>query len=73
MQIPGMFHLNFTDAPSWTPLAERLGISGPIGGARGHEIVAAYTLAFFDRFLSGEPATLLDEPPRWGDVRVERR
>lgn len=73
VQIPGMFHLNFTDAPSWTPLAERLGISGPIGGARGHEIVAAYTLAFFDRFLSGEPATLLDEPPRWGEVRVERR
>ncbi|WP_281180774.1 hypothetical protein [Nocardia lijiangensis] len=41
--------------------------------ARGHEIVAAYTLAFFDRFLAGNRGALLDEPPRWGEVRVERR
>ncbi|MGW1742763.1 alpha/beta hydrolase family protein [Nocardia sp. NPDC001965] len=71
--IPGMFHLNFTDAPSWTPLAQRLGMSGPIGGARGHEIVAAYTLAFFDRFLGDDSATLLDDPPPWREVHIERR
>ncbi|MEV0105746.1 carboxylic ester hydrolase [Nocardia sp. NPDC050799] len=62
VEIPGMFHVNFTDAPAWTPLAGRLGLSGPIGGARGHEIVAGYTLAFFERFLSGGDATLLDGP-----------
>lgn len=68
-----MFHMNFTDAPAWTPLAERLGLSGPIGGARGHEIVAAYTLAFFDRFLSGGRPELLDSAPPWREVRLERR
>ncbi|MGA6207230.1 alpha/beta hydrolase family protein [Nocardia testacea] len=73
VEIPGMFHMNFTDAPAWTPLAERLGLSGPIGGARGHEIVAAYTLAFFDRFLSGERPELLDSAPPWREVRLERR
>jgi hypothetical protein len=73
VEIPGMFHVNFTDAPAWTPLAEKLGLSGPIGGARGHEIVAAYTLAFFERFLSGGDAALLDGPAPWREVRIERR
>ncbi|MET8799853.1 carboxylic ester hydrolase [Nocardia sp. NPDC004568] len=73
VEIPGMFHVNFTDAPAWTPLAEEVGLSGPIGGARGHEIVAAYTLAFFDRFLSGGRPALLDSTPPWREVRLERR
>ncbi|MGK8523820.1 alpha/beta hydrolase family protein [Nocardia asteroides] len=48
VEIPGMFHVNFTDAPSWTPLAKMLGMSGPIGGMLGHEIVAGYSVGFFD-------------------------
>ncbi|WP_433491627.1 alpha/beta hydrolase family protein [Nocardia grenadensis] len=73
VEIPGMFHLNFTDAPAWTPLAQKIGLSGPIGGARGHEIVAAYTLAFFERFLSGGHSALLDGPAPWSEIRIERR
>jgi hypothetical protein len=73
LEIPGMFHVNFTDAPSWTPLAQMLAISGPIGGERGHKIVAAYSVAFFDRFLTGNRPALLDAPPPWTDVHIDRR
>ncbi|MHC9292509.1 alpha/beta hydrolase family protein [Mycobacterium sp. LTG2003] len=73
VEIPGMFHMNYTDAPSWTPLAERLALSGPIGSQRGHEIVAAYTVAFFNRFLNGGEPGLLNRPPPWPDVRIDRR
>ena len=73
VEIPGMFHVNFTDAPIWTPLAQRLALSGPIGGTRGHEIVAAYSVAFFDRVLTGNRASLLDAPPPWAAVHIDRR
>ncbi|MTE13373.1 alpha/beta hydrolase family protein [Nocardia aurantiaca] len=73
VEIPGMFHVNFTDAPSWTPMAELLALSGPIGGKLGHEIVAAYSVAFFDRFLAGNDPALLDAPPPWNGVRIDKR
>ena len=59
VQVRGIFHTDFTDAPSWTPLAPWVGISGPIGGQRAHEIVDAYSLAFFERYLEGRPSALL--------------
>jgi hypothetical protein len=61
VQILGMFHLNFTDIPYWSPIFSWLGITGPIDGQRGQNIVNAYSLAFFDRHLKGNPAALLDE------------
>ena len=60
VQVPGMFHSNFTDIASWTPLSRALGLAGPIDEQRAHGIVNAYSLAFFDRHLLGRPATLLD-------------
>ena len=72
IEIPGMFHMNYTDAPAWTPLAERLAFSGPIGARRGHEIVAAYTVAFFERFLGGNRPALLEGSPPWDGVRIDR-
>ncbi len=62
VSIPGMFHVNFTDAPYFTPLATRLGFTGPIDARRGFHIVNAYSLAFFDRYLQGRPAELLNGP-----------
>ncbi|HXM55330.1 MAG TPA: carboxylic ester hydrolase [Candidatus Dormibacteraeota bacterium] len=59
VRVPGIFHTDFTDAPSWTPLAAGVGISGPIGGQRAHEIVNAYSVAFFERYLEGRPSALL--------------
>ena len=62
VQVPGMFHSNFTDIPSWTPLAAWLGLTGPIDAMRAHEIVNAYSLAFFDRHLKDQTAELLNGP-----------
>jgi predicted dienelactone hydrolase len=74
VQIRGIFHSDFTDLPSMTPLAPWLGISGPIGGLRSHEIVNAYSLAFFDRHLESRPTALLDGPTApYPEVLLERR
>lgn len=60
VRVPGMFHSNFTDIASWSPLAPWLGLAGPIGEQRAHGIINAYSLAFFDRHLLGHSATQLD-------------
>jgi len=62
VRVPGMFHGNFTDIAVWTPMASRLGVAGPISPQRAHDIVNAYTLAFFDRHVYGRPAKLLEGP-----------
>jgi hypothetical protein len=62
--VPGMFHVNFTDAPYFTPLGPLLGFTGPINAQRGFDIVNAYSLAFFDQHLEGRPAALLDGPSK---------
>ncbi len=64
VRVPGMFHGNFTDIAIWTPLASLLGVAGPINPQRAHDIVNAYTAAFFDRHVDGRPAKLL-EGPAW--------
>ncbi len=61
VQVPGMFHVNLTDLPYWSPLLPWLGITGPINAQRAHHIVNAYSLAFFNRHLSGRVEALLDE------------
>lgn len=43
-----------------SPLAQMIGFSGPIGSQQAHEIINAYSLAFFDQHLKGQLATLLD-------------
>lgn len=74
VQVPGMFHINFTDAPYWSPLFPLLGLVGPINAQRGFDIVNAYSLAFFDRYLEGRPAVLLDGPAKqYPEVLFERR
>ncbi len=74
VQVPGMFHINFTDAPLWSPLESVLGLVGPIDAQRGFDIVNAYSLAFFDRHLKGSPAPLLDGPAKqYPEVLLEKR
>jgi hypothetical protein len=74
VRVPGMFHSNFTDVARWTPLAEGLGLAGPIDPQRAHDIVNAYSLAFFDRHVNGRPAKLLDGPAKqYPDVVFESR
>lgn len=64
VQVPGMFHINLTDFPYWSPIFSWLGVTGPIDGQRAHDIVNAYSLAFFDRHLKGSPIALLDGPTK---------
>ena len=74
VQMPGMFHVNFTDVPYWSPLWPLLGVVGPLDAQRGFDIVNAYSLAFFDRHLKGRPSALLDGPPKqYPEVLFESR
>jgi hypothetical protein len=74
VQVPGMFHSNYSDIPSWSPLWRLLGVAGPIDGQRGHSIINAYSLAFFDRHLKSQPATRFDSPTKqYPEVTFETR
>lgn len=74
VQIPGLFHVNLTDIPCWSPLLSWLGVTGPVDGQGAHSIINAYSLAFFDRHLKGHSATLLDGPAQqYPEVRFEAR
>jgi predicted dienelactone hydrolase len=64
VEIPNLFHVNFTDLPYWLPASEQLGLTGPIGSGRGFAIINAYTVAFFDQVLSGQTSPLLDKASR---------
>ena len=70
----GMFHVNWTDAPIWSPIVRWIGLAGPIDPYRGFAETNSYTLAFFDRYLKGKPSPLLNETPgRQPDARLEVR
>jgi hypothetical protein len=74
VQVPGMFHVNFTDTPYFSPLAPQLGFAGPIDAQRAYNIVNAYSLAFFDLHLEGRPVALLDGPAKqYPEVLFEMR
>ncbi len=74
VQVPGMFHIDFTDVPYASPIFPRVGFSGPIGVQRAHDIVNAYSVAFFDQHLKGRPSPLLDaSSKRSADVLFETR
>jgi Platelet-activating factor acetylhydrolase, isoform II len=62
VQVPGMFHVNLTDIPYWSPLLPWLGITGPIDAQRAHHIINAYSLSFFNKHLLGHTEALMDAP-----------
>lgn len=71
----GLYHLNLTDAPLFLRAPLRaLGLLGPVDVDRAHDIVKAYTLAFFDHHLKGQPTPLLSEAAyRFEEVTFETR
>src|SRR5215217_2351170 len=74
VEVPGMFHSNYSDMPSWSLLWRLLGVAGPIDVQRGHSIINAYSLAFFDRHLKSQPATRFDSPTKqYLEVTFETR
>ena len=70
LDMPGLFHVNFTDAPFWSPLTPQLGLTGPVDGKRMWDVVNAYSLAFFDEYLNGQQEPLLDGPAKKYPERV---
>lgn len=66
VSIPGMFHINFTDGPYFTPLGPLLNppLAGPINAQRGFDIINAYSLAFFNQHLEGRATALLTGPSK---------
>ena len=72
VEIPKMFHVNFTDFPYWSPIMSQLGMTGPINGQRGFDIINAYTLAFFDKELKGSESSFINElSEQYPEVKVE--
>jgi hypothetical protein len=47
-------------------MLEYMGILGPIDGMEMERIPNTYTLAFFQKYLEGKEASLLDGPPAAG-------
>lgn len=74
VQIPGMFHIDLTDLDLVSPTFPTVGYSGPIGATRAHEIIGAYSVAFFDKDLADRPAPLLARTStRYQDVLFNTR
>lgn len=68
-----MYHVNWTDAPIWSPLVRWIGLAGPIDPYRGFTETNAFSVAFFDRYLKGISSLLAEAPPESPDVRLEIR
>jgi pimeloyl-ACP methyl ester carboxylesterase len=74
VQVPGIFHSNFSDIPAWSPLVRWLGAAGPLDVRQAHDIINAYSVAFFDRHLKRLQVALLDGPAeQYPEVIFERR
>jgi predicted dienelactone hydrolase len=61
IRIKGTAHNNYSDLPMMSPMLMRMAEqAGPIAPGRAHEIINAVTVAWFDRYLKGKAAPLLD-------------
>lgn len=73
VEVPGLFHVDFTDTPLLTPAARKLGLNGTIDPHRAHDIINAYTVAFFDKHLRGaDPALLQGESDDFPEARLKQ-
>lgn len=74
VQAPGMFHIDLTDLNYGSPIFPKIGFSGPIGAQRAHDIVNAYSVAFFNKYLKARATALLDGPAeQYPEVIFEAR
>lgn len=68
VQINGALHGDFTDGFQSTPMTRMMGVLGPIGGRRSAQILRAYVVDFFDHYLKGAAAEVLDSPATFEEV-----
>ncbi|MGI8547907.1 MAG: hypothetical protein ACR2M1_11325, partial [Gemmatimonadaceae bacterium] len=59
----GATHFNYTDFSALAPVITLPHVLGTVNPVRMEAIMNAYMLAFFDRYLKGAPAPLLDKRP----------
>jgi hypothetical protein len=72
--IDGAFHANFTDTSISSINLRWFGVLGEIDGHRMLEILNVYVPEFFDHYLLGEPAPLLEaNSPEFPEVELESR
>ena len=71
MTIMGTAHYDFSDLPILSPIADQLGLKGPLNGKRVVEITSVYPLAFFDSIFNGIAAPLLEgQSPDYPEVGI---
>jgi hypothetical protein len=63
MDLVGAGHNDFVLTPLFSPIADRIGLKGPIPAERVVPIIDTYLTGFFQRFLLGVGGTALDERP----------
>ncbi len=74
LMIRGAEHGNLADISISMPLLSWVGMLGEIEGRRGLQVVNAYTLAFFDRYVRDRPSPLLaGASPDHPEVEFESR
>lgn len=66
-------HLNFTDLPRISPFLSKILGVGSIDSLECIKIVNAYSLAFFDKHLKGQPSPLLDGTTGYKEVEFDKR
>jgi hypothetical protein len=62
IQIPKMFHVDFTDLPLWFPYGKFFGITGGLKIGEAHQIINSFSVAFFDKELKGKESEFLKKP-----------
>ncbi|WOP18787.1 hypothetical protein [Raineyella sp. LH-20] len=61
VQVPRISHIDFTDAPLWSPLVRWLRLSGPRDGRYAHRVITDHAMAFLEHHLRARALTPLDE------------
>jgi hypothetical protein len=74
IELPGLFHIGFTDIAAYSPLPWRPGLLGETEPRAAHRMIADFTRAFFDRMLRGLLSTEIDAvAARYPGVRLDYR
>ena len=60
MTVRNTRHLNFVDAPLFSPIGKYLVEIGDINRKRSVTLVNQLTFEFFNKYLRGQPSSILD-------------
>jgi hypothetical protein len=64
VQIPGMFHIEFLDAPLWLPYGKYFGLTGSIETKEVQNIINTFSINFFDKELENKKSDFLNNPTK---------